>query len=222
MSKLQRATRFTAFASALAFAAVLSAHADIIYNTTGGAENGGDPINATTGAGPILADRFVAPSIATLSSVTLNLSLADGASAGQGFTVDLFSDAGATGPGAVLSQIASVSDSSLTSSFSLYTFDPTSAYLLDGGQSYYIGVMDDGSNAVLGNTLDPAILADPNVANGASYYNSGGVQANAGGPYELSVSVSPVPEPGSFALVLTGGVAALGLMRRRFATTRSV
>jgi hypothetical protein len=92
------------------------------YNATGGAENGGDPLSAATGAGPVLADRFVNPFDGTLTSVELNLRLSPGASAGQGFTVDLFADAGAAGPGAPLVQIASVLDTSLTSGFSLMTF----------------------------------------------------------------------------------------------------
>jgi hypothetical protein len=96
------------------------------------------------------------------------------------------------------------------------TFTPGTDFLLTGGQSYYIGVLDNGSNAVLGNTLDPAVLARPDVAAGASYFNNGGVQANSGGPYEISVNTSTVPELSSFALLLTG-IGALGAMRRRFA-----
>jgi hypothetical protein len=124
-------------------------------------------------------------------------------------------DAGATGPGALLGQIASVLDTSLTSGFSLMTFTPGMDFLLTGGQSYCIGVLDNGSNAVLGNTLDPAVLARPDVAAGASYFKNGGVQANSGGPYEIGVDTSPVPEPSSFALLVTG-IGALGAMRRRF------
>jgi len=41
------------------------------------------------------------------------------------------------------------------------------------------------------------------------------VQANSGGPYEISVNTSTVPELSSFALLLTG-IGALGAMRRRF------
>jgi hypothetical protein len=215
MFNLNHIGRFTALVIALAIASAYPAQADMVYNATGGAENGGDPLSAATGAGPVLADRFVNPFDGTLTSVELNLRLSPGASAGQGFTVDLFADAGAAGPGAPLVQIASVLDTSLTSGFSLMTFTPGTDFLLTGGHSYYIGVLDNGSNAVLGNTLDPAVLAHPDVAAGASYFNNGGVQANSGGPYEIRVNTSPVPEPSSFALLLTG-IGALGTMRRRF------
>ncbi len=222
MSKVKYIGRFASFALALSVAAVHPALADTIYNATGGAPNGGDPLNPTTGAGPVLADRFVSPFSGTLGSITLNLRLTPGTTAAQGFTVDLFSDAGATGPGAVLFQVATVLDSSLSSDFSLLTFSPTSTFQLDGGQSYYIGVQDNGSNAVLGNTLDPNVLGRPDVAAGASYYNNGGVQANAGGPYEISVDASPVPEPASFTLLLTGVGVLGGAVRRRIVRARSV
>ncbi len=200
-------------AFALPFALASAAHADTIYNTTGGAENGGDPLSA---AGPILADRIVSPTSAILSSVTLNLS--SSGPAGQGFTVDLFADTGANGPGTVLLQIGNVLDSSLGSTFSLQTIMAGMGYQLNAGQSYYVGIMDNGgSNAILGNTLDPAVLSQADLVAGGSYYNNGGVQANSGGPYELSVATATTPEPGSLALVLTGGVAALGVMRRKLA-----
>ena len=221
MSKLKYIGRFASLALALSVAAVHPALADTIYNATGGAENGGDPLNPTTGAGPVLADRFVSPFSGTLGSVTLNLRLPD-TGVGSGFTVDLFSDTGATGPGAVLFQVASVLDSSLSSNFSLLTFSPTSNFQLDGGQSYYIGVQDGGSNAVLGNTLDPNVLGRPDITAGASYYNNGGVQVNAGGPYEISVDASPVPEPASFTLLLTGVGVLGGAVRRRIVAARSV
>ncbi len=206
--------KVTAFAGLLALAAAHPAWASVFYDSTGGAENGGDPLSPS-GAGPTLADRFVAPSNATLSSVSLNLSLPSGVAPGQGFNVDLFSDSGSTGPGPVLLQIASVQDTSLTpGGFSLVTFTPTSLFDLTGGQSYYIGVMDNGSNAVLGNTLDPTVLARPWVIAGATYFNNGGVQANAGGPYEIIVNATATPEPSVWVLALAGLGFLMFIQRR--------
>src|SRR5260370_26223133 len=137
MFNLNHIGRFTALVIALAIASAEPAQADTVYNATGGAENGGDPVSPATGAGPVRADRFVNPFNGTLTSVELNLSLSPGASAGRGFTVDLFADAGAAGPGALLGQIASVLDTSLTSGFSLKTFTPGTDFLLTGGPAYY-------------------------------------------------------------------------------------
>ena len=61
--------RFAALVTVLALSSAPSVKADTIYNATGGTENGGDPLSPTTGAGPVLADRFVSPFTGTLTSV---------------------------------------------------------------------------------------------------------------------------------------------------------
>lgn len=194
-----------AFVFFLATGAVPVAKADLIYDATGGKENGGDPISA---AGPILADRFVSTVTGTLQSVTLNLAVVG--TPGTGFSVDLFTDNGLNGPGTA-TLIANVNESTLKSSFALYTYTPTTTISLVAGKSYYIGISGlSTSNAVLGNTIDPTVLNRPSVVNGASYYNNGGVQANSGGPYEISVRA--VPEPASLSMLIVG-IAALGIAR---------
>ena len=188
-----------------------AAQATVIYDSTGGASNGGDPVAV---AGPILADRFIAPFAGTLASITLNLTLANPPS--SQFTVDLFADDGAAGPGAA-TLIATVQDTALAAGFNLLTFASPTAIALAAGTSYYAGLSDPTltSSAQLGNTVDPTVLARSNVALGASYYNNGGVQANAGGPYELIVNetATAVPEPLSIA-VFAMGLGTLGLARR--------
>ncbi len=184
--------------------------AEIIYDATGGINGGGDLVTAV---GPILADRFVVPFSGTLSSISLNLALP--ASPVSGFTVDLFADAGAAGVGAA-TFIATVADTALTSSFALLTVMPTTPITLDAGVTYYAGIQDPtvSSGAQFGFTIDPAVLARLSVISSASYYNTtGGVQPNSGGPYELSVSETPVPEPLSIA-VLAVGLGTLGLAKR--------
>ena len=111
----------------LAVAVAGGAHAATIYDATGGVEAGGDVIDPNalppgTGVGPIVADRFLNSVADTLSSVTLNLELSGPPL--TGFTVDLWPDffGQPVGPE---TQIALVSDSSLTSSFALYTYTPS-------------------------------------------------------------------------------------------------
>jgi len=212
---------------AIAFAGV--AHAGVIYNATGGAPafEGGDVIdpNAPGGVGPVVADRFFNNAATTLSSVTLNLWL-NGAPV-TGFTIDMWADSidPATGnPGLPVfgteQQIASVSDSSLTSSPHLYTFTPGSTITLAADTFYNIGIdthtiVGDPqvTSVVFGNTVDPAVLARPSVSLGAFYFHTvGGVDPNSDGPYDLIVSVT-VPEPATWAMMLLG-LAGLGFIGR--------
>jgi len=176
---------------------VASATAGVIYDATGGMENGGDPLSP---GGQILANRFVTTSAATLASVSLNLALPSSASQLGSFAVKLFTDNGTNAPGE-MTLIATVQDSALASGFHLLTFSPTQTILLAANTSYYIGVINTDSEAILGNTVDSDVLARDSVAAGGFYYNNGGVQANAGGPYEISVNV---PEPASMALLVAG------------------
>lgn len=192
-----------------ALCAGTSASAYTLYNTLGGAEAGGDPLSA---AGPTLADRFVTNGAAMLDSVTLNLELS--APAAAGFNVELYADNGVSPPTA-LAVIASAADTSLTSQFQLYTFNAAVPISLSAGTAYYIGLQDNGGSAAqLGATLSPSVLNRTPVVNGADYYNNGGVQANAGGPYELAVTVAGVPEPGTWTLMILG-FAGLGAALRR-------
>jgi hypothetical protein len=203
-----------------------AARATVIYDATGGVEMGGDVIDPNApggvGVGPVAADRFFSPIASTLSSVTLNLKL-NGPPL-SGFTVDLWPDSTST-PGLPVfgmeTKIASVSDSSLTSSFALYTFAPVSTIKLNPNTFYDIGV-DTGTvlgepavtAASFGNTIDPGVLARPSVNLGAFYFHTvGGVDPNSDGPYELTVNVS-VPEPSTWAMMLIG-FAALGFAGRR-------
>jgi hypothetical protein len=204
--------RMSILGTALVLASVghQAAQASIIYDATGGTENGGDPVAA---AGPILADRFFAPANLSLNSITLNLGLADAASGSV--RVDIFASTPA-GPGAVFGEFGVVQDSSLAPGFALLTIASPQPILLAGGSYYYAGIQSAQSGAQLGNTLDSAVLARNSVAAGGVYYNNGGVQANAGGPYELSLSDGPatVPEPAT-SMSLLAGLAGLGIIARR-------
>ena len=203
MSSLVKVIKIALVAGSLACGT--NAAATALYNSTGGVENGGDPL-AT--AGPVLADRFLTTNATDLTSVTLNLS-SSGPSSG-GFSVDLFSSS-AAGPGKAI-VLANVADSALTTAFKLYTYKPTGPVTLAANTYYYIGISSLNSNVVLGNTVDNNVLSRPSVAAGGYYYNNGGVQANSGGPYELVVNAG-VPEPTVWALMLIG-VGGIGWKAR--------
>jgi PEP-CTERM motif len=66
----------------------------------------------------------------------------------------------------------------------------------------------------------PEFTATPPVGGGAPiisppYTSPVGGGPGGGGPV-TPPPISPVPEPGSFALLLTGGIGAAGIIRRRF------
>ena len=201
-------TATAAAAAALAFAAPVSA---TIYNTLGGIENGGDPLAA---AGPFLGDLFVAGANETVGSITLRVSATGPSSASfvafiaQAAPYQL-GDTSITTLG--VTSFAFVSDSTLTANFANMTV-LLPAFALIAGDAYFVGIESYSSSSVaLGNTLDPSVLARPAVSAGGYYFNNGGVQANAGGPYELSVNV---PEPATLALLGLGAIALLARTRR--------
>lgn len=198
------------FAIVLSTAAVLAsneASAYTVYNSLGGVENGGDPLSV---AGPYLNDWIKIGRAAVLTSATFNLSLA-GTPSGS---FDVWAAKIVPGGISQYATIATIKDTSLSSSFTTYTVK--ASYALDPGSFYVVGLYDsNNSNAVWGNTLDPSVLARHSVANGAYYYNNGGVQANAFGPYELAANVAGVPEPAAWSLMLVGfGMVGYAVRRR--------
>jgi PEP-CTERM motif len=231
-SFLARGALSSAVAIGLAIASAGFAHAGVIYDATGGAQafEGGDVIDPNApggvGVGPVVADRFFNHASTTLSSVTLNLWL-NGAPL-TGFTIDMWADSidPITGnPGLPVfsteQQIASVMDTSLTSSPHLYTYMPGSTITLAANTFYNIGIDTQTvfgdrqvTSVVFGNTVDPAVLIRPSVALGAFYFHTvGGVDPNSDGPYDLIVRVA-APEPSTWAMMLLG-FAGLGFIGYR-------
>ncbi len=185
-------TRFflaTAFAAVLGGLALPAMAQTVIYDATGGAENGGDSIKS---GGINLYDRVYNPASATLASITLNLKAAK-SDLGVFDVVVAPVDKTTGKPGKPM-VVAQLSDNKLSTSFALKKVTPSSPVKLEGGTYYFVGVAmhpHGRISVVLGNSVDAAVRARPSVAAGANYYNpDGGIQANAGGPYEISVAVT--------------------------------
>lgn len=160
-----------------------------VYNAVGGAENGGDSFSS---GGPVLVDQILTGSdAAALYSITLNLSVSK-PDLGS-FDVIL---TGVSAKGLPINSVvvATVSDKNLTSSFALMQVKPALMINLAANTRYYVGIHKASggmSHVILGNTVDPTVLARKNVQAGGLYYNNGGVQANSGGPYEIKVVATP-------------------------------
>lgn len=174
----------------------MSAFASNVYDSTGGTENGGDLL--TGGAGMLLFNRVYVGSGTQLASVQVNVMRPAGAKAGQicfvAATVSMSGLPYGTKTLGCFSTGGIVADGqfhlmSIPSSF-------FAAYPLKTKKSYFFGLKDGPvsarSHLVIGNTIDPRVLARPSVVAGGTYFNqTGGLQANAGGPYEMSVNTSP-------------------------------
>jgi len=172
-------------AAAPAFASVAPS-TTTIYDATGGSENGGDSF--ATG-GHILVDEVRNVSAATLYSVTLNVRAAK-PDLGSFEVVLTPVSAKGTPLGLKAVVIATVADKTLTNNFGLITVTPSAPVSLLANRLYYVGirrVIGARNSVVLGNTVDPTVLSRASVVAGGNYYNSGGVQANSGGPYEIKV-----------------------------------
>jgi hypothetical protein len=177
-----------ALAPARASLASVAPAGTTLYDSTGGTENGGDSFKS---AGGILVDRIQTTTAETLLSVSLNLAK-NNTRAGT-FDVVL-TRLGAGGKPVLRSVLATLSDANLTSSFALVNVNVAGNVQLKANTGYYIGIAHHpkvNSSVQFGNTLDPRVLARSSVVAGASYYNNGGAQANAGGPYEIQVVATP-------------------------------
>jgi hypothetical protein len=126
--------------------------------------------------------------------------------------------------------LGTYSDSSLTSTPSLLTIASVTSTITTANQEYWVVLAANaGSAAGPGSSVQWSYNSDNTDpgSTGQSFINNyaGGsllpvAQDNAGGIYQMSVSTVDAPEPATIA-ILGGGIAGLGLFRRRRAEKKA-
>jgi hypothetical protein len=178
-----------------------------------------DNISVSSGAidraasdGP-LYDSFSTGSAAVdLSLILINLTN-DGVTGSTGsFSVNLYADS-STSPGALLTTIATLPDSDLSTSIDSFALSPATPELLAADTRYWIGVVGPRSSVAWSVASD---ATGTGVAGEFWASTPGGsltviANSDANPPYQMLVSVAAasVPEPSTWAM-LTLGFAGLG------------
>lgn len=164
-----------------------------------------------------LAASFSTTAAGKLSDLKLSLQL-DSPATGGSFTIGLYSNDSSTKPGTLLTTIATVLDSTLSSSPQTYSFSVN--YALAENTRYWIQASGVNTNAGwnwTNSTTGIGITGEYQFLGNTTYGNSGGSY----GPLLMQVLVEPVPEPSSFALLGLGGMAlAFRFVRRQAASFR--
>jgi hypothetical protein len=174
----------------------------LVYDNTGASTNGSDSVQDF---GP-LYDSFTSTVTGALSDVQLLLS-GDNTSLGS-VNLGLYADSLAS-PAALIANLDTLPDSSLGSPLALFNFSLTAQPPLTAGTRYWIG-LSGATSADWGWSDDIS-----GIGVGSEFVsNASGTYANdSSGPYQMSVTVSPIessPEPSS-GILLAVGVGLLGL-----------
>ncbi len=215
LTQLLRAAAGAATAALLFTVAVPAAQAGVVYDNLGSSSDFSDPVMSY---GP-LANSFTTGAGATNYLTGIKALLTSGSADVVGdIQVSLHANSG-TAPGAELISLGSLSSAGITGNgFGVYDFAPITAYLLDANTTYWIEIEAADPNAVewawSSDLLATGVAGQSNYAAllGAS------TNQNAGGAYQMSVTVGAlaVPEPGSVALLALGlGLVVLVSPRQR-------
>ena len=186
-----------------------ASNAAVIYDNLYSTTKGADPVGNYNGFafGPLYDSFSTGSSSFTLQAVKVLLS-GDSTSSGS-VTVALYND-NSTSPGTVLYTIGSISDSSLSSTLTVYDFTLATSQNLSANTRYWIGLKtSDNSTAYWAWSLDQSAVG---VA-GEYYANSSGVNSNIGGPYQMQLSSNVVPLPGTAWLLGSGFLGLAGWRR---------
>lgn len=195
---------------ALAAAPVMRARADVLIDTMG-ASAGFDVLAPTAqgGGGPIALSFSTGSQGLALSSVTAVLAAGSPTDGGT-IVVSLWNNnptgsaGGLPAPRTNLDTLATINDSSLTSSFANINIPVTSAIALAANSRYWIELAGSSSSSAEWSYIDQASAAALPSANEYNWNNySGAVNSSAlNGSYGTDmIAVSAVPEPGSWLLV---------------------
>jgi hypothetical protein len=189
-----------------------SARADELFNNLGNVGFSADPTGDEWGP---LADSFSTGST-PFDFTSLTVILSGTASTGS-TTANLLSDSSNT-PGSILEEIGSISETGLSGAPGL--FNLSTSFILAPDTTYWIELTSADNNTDWQWTLDPSGLgtAGQSIAN----FQGGGdwaVFSEANGPYQMEVAGTPIPEPGSLYLLLSGllAIGVAGFRRRAFA-----
>jgi hypothetical protein len=189
-----------------------SARAGILFDNLGAATASSDSV--ATPIGP-LANSF-STGVDPVLLTDVKVLLASDAPAVGSVEVDLVTDAG-TSPGAFLLALGTISDSSLTSTPTVFDLPVSVPFALAANTRYWIEISTtNGSVAEWAFSND---ISGPGVAN-EFFYFAGSVASNLNGPHQMQVQADPivttsaVPEPSSLILMVLG-FSALAFSHRR-------
>lgn len=188
----------------LAAVAPLARAQIVLYDNTATATAGDVKISEVTPLGDSFSTGAAAVNLTSFSAVLGRNDPATGST-----TFSLYSDSGAS-PGTLITALATIDDTSLTGTFTEYTFSGLSV-ALDASTRYWILAEGDGVARWISSPND----GGTGVA--GEFIVAGAVYPNSEGPLAMSVTATavPVPEPATYAMIGGTLALALGFIARR-------
>jgi PEP-CTERM motif len=206
--------------------------------TLGSAANAGEiynnlpPATSTQSSDPVASDGPSYNSFSTGSNASLltdvKLLLTGTLGTPSHFTVSLLSDSSST-PGSLLSTLKTFSDSTLSTTSSAVYDVSVASIRLAANTRYWIELSSTDPSAPSIVAWDYATDATGVGVSGEYYaYTPQGVltvtaNSDASGPYQMSVTTAPVPEPATLYQVLSAfGVGVIAIARRRIVRDKDI